>query len=298
MAFITYAEITATKIHVMGGKTSALGRKTSALGRNTSALFSLPLAGEKCKRRSIVLVANVMETAIRVADINVNPPKNYADELMLAVRKQSSPTRWELVNTHFPIGEKMNGNTHNFDGVVVGNKHTKRYVMAALPNHVAENISKTGAELFGNSIKRLDTVECILFRYFAKKNIAEPYWVIFPQGDGFRILYLCDGLPRAAWRISNHPQFRQAEMIRYLTGSLVKPAPPDHARIKLMEIGEFNTFKTQEEDKPTPAPPPTLAIMLTGVGRDQSWMFDFFANRNIAILHEEYDLQRYLMGRK
>jgi hypothetical protein len=186
-----YAEVTSKCVNVFSTKA------------NDVAVFELPLSENAFyKIKPAVIVANLRQTVIRVADIPRKPAKN----------------KWNLVQSAFPIGEKMNEDTYNFDGTVLKNKDgAMRFLMAALPAQAVNEIEGFGAKLFGSlyNIKRLDTVENFLFQYYAKKK-EEPFLCIFPQGDGLRVLFLTEGLPKAAWRVRNNPNFREEEIIRCL----------------------------------------------------------------------------------
>ncbi|MCL2285920.1 MAG: hypothetical protein FWC32_06090 [Firmicutes bacterium] len=182
-----YAEVTSENVNVFSANQNA----------DKSAVY---------KGKPGILVANVRQTAIRVVDIDHKPV--HGD-------------KWDLVKAAFPIGEKMNENTHIFDGAVFVNANgVMRFFITALPISVADKIAETGLALFGSphKLKCLDTLEHFLFRYYTNQSM-DAFWVVFPQDCGLRVLFLTDGLPRAAWHVSNNPQFRQEEILRCLKTS-------------------------------------------------------------------------------
>ena len=218
------------------------------------------MADATYKGKAGILVANVRQTAIRVVDIANKPPKD----------------KWDLVKSAFPIGEKMNEDTHIFDGCVFANKAGQmRFFMTALPMSVAESMAETGVALFGHAhlLKRLDSVENILFRHYMQQtqHDAEDFWVVFPQGSGLRVLLLAGGLPRAAWHVSCHPQFREDEALRCLRAF-------NHD----LDTGEAGENKTALK---------RAVVLNTNV--DLEWLCSLLTARGIAVEQGEYCLQAF-----
>jgi len=257
----TYAEITSEHVNVFSG--------------NKQGSFALPINDKTaCKGRHVVLVANVKQTAIRVVDIYEKPTNGMFHALIQHIKK-SKPleSKWELVKSAFPIGEKMNENTHVFDGTVFTNETgAKVFLMTALPVSIAEELATTGASLFGNvhKISSLDTVENMLFRIYATEKNTEPFWVVFPQGDGFRILLLVDGLPNAAWYASNNPEYREGEILRFLQG---------------------HTYANNKNDKKETA---LKRAVVLNTDLDVEWLYTLLAENGIEVVREDYCLSRFI----
>ena len=174
-----------------------------------AASFTLPLEESVVTgvKSPVVLLANTRHAAIRIVDI---PARRLLDRLI------KPADRWEYVRQGYPIGDKMNETTHIFDGKVFTNaEDVQRFFMVALPYGIAEEMGENCATLFGSAsnLECLDTIEHYMFRHFAKQG-ADSFWVVFPQGDGLRILHLAEGLPKAAWCISNDADFRLDEVSR------------------------------------------------------------------------------------
>ena len=168
------------------------------------------------------LIANTHRTIIRVAELTKRD---------MWLREKN---KWRLVQENFPLGRQLNETTHIFDGSLFTNNSGKRsFLMAALPLRVSESIFELSLEKWGSihKIEGLETIEHMLFRHYAKQaNSArddngkqiknpKPMWVIFPQGKGFRLLVLDDGLPKSALCISSVPRTRLHELKRYWAGA-------------------------------------------------------------------------------
>ena len=168
------------------------------------------------KSISVTLVANTRKTAVRIVTVP-HLPKNG---------KLSQAEQWKLVKEHFPYGEKFNENTHVFDGSIFTNNNGQpRFFMTALPVSVCDEFTKAGIKLVGSihRITRLETIEHILFReYISKSEPDESLFIFIPQDDGLRVLYIADCLPNAAHFISNHPDYREDEFLRFYN-ALEKP---------------------------------------------------------------------------
>ncbi|MCL2577821.1 MAG: hypothetical protein FWE27_07210 [Defluviitaleaceae bacterium] len=179
----------------------------------------------KIKTNSLVLVANIRKTVIRIAELS--------EGSVLSTEKQ-----WSFVEDNFPLGEKMNEDTHIFDGCVFKNNNGQsRFFMAALPVFISDAIAKIGVALTGSirRVARLDTAEYILFRKYAAE-ISEPALIFLPQESGIRILHIAENLPIAAHYISNNPLHREDEFSRFYSSL---KSPP----VKTVFTGDEDEFK-------------------------------------------------------
>lgn len=294
-----YAEITADCIRVFTRKISGWNVTSS----------SLPLLGESVLSAPAVLLANMPQVAIRVADIPGHEKLTLGPNMTLKEIWKFSKTKfsnfmnrasdqWEIVTEVYPIGTKFNENTHVFDGTMFTNSNgVSRFCMAALSFGVADEIAKTGIAMFGKAfrLKRVDTVEHLIFRHFAGQD-SDAMWVVFPQGDGFRILLLTDGLPKAAWHVSNEPRFREGEILRCLRGSknlhLLKPI--EH-KPSLSLISDGRIFVappkiSKEEHEETAL---NKAVVLN-TDLDLEWLYDLLTGHGVEVAKEEYRLENYL----
>ena len=190
------------------------------------------------KAFKVALITNTNKAIVRIAG--------------LGDRRLNPKTKWRLVQDNFPLGNLLNENTHIFDGCLFKNNVGKRcFLMAALPKAVSEAIAEAGIAKWGrvNKLQRLDTLENLLFRHYTKlankakdengKRIKtpKPQWVIFPQGMGFKILFINEGLPHSVHYISNHPQFREWEL-----GRVWDAAAPESGVILSREEGSSDCF--------------------------------------------------------
>lgn len=180
---------------------------------STVAALSLP----KIKTNSLVLVANTRKTAVRVADITAEGTLTLSQD-----------TQWRFVQKNFPIGDKMNEFTHTFDGSVFTNEAAKRvaqssFFMVALPIAVSDIITKIGVALTGSihNVARLDTAEHILFRKYSA--LHESAFILLPQEGGLRVLRIEENLPVVAHYISNDPEHREGEFMRFF--GIIKSPP-------------------------------------------------------------------------
>lgn len=190
----SFAEITEHGVTIHGGK-------------HDDTFFALPLANDAhCRLSRVVLLANTKQAIFRIA------------------KSDEQHDKWQLVKSAFPIGEKLNADTHIFDGVEVTNTiGDKCFLMTALPKHYANELASIGSKLFGiRNLQCLDTVEHMLFQQYAAQGTGL-LWVVFPQGDGIRILSIYNGLPVAAYNISNHAEYREAELMQYLNDKKTAP---------------------------------------------------------------------------
>jgi len=198
------------------------------------------------KFSSVVLVANTKKTAVRIAEsFDV-----------------------ERIEEVFPIGEKMNKDTHAFDSVEFVNydTNTTRYMCAALPVDFTDTIAREAVDTFRgvHTLIRLDTVENILFRHYADFT-SEPMWILLPQSDGLRVLHTAWSLPRGAYTISSHPDLRREELERAWMDSQKEGFAPE--RVVLLDT----------ED---------------GVG--YGWTLRFFAKKNAVLEVELFDLDKFV----
>lgn len=177
-------------------------------------IFTAPVLG---KASNVMLIANTHRTIIRVA------------ELSKRERWLTPKIKWRLVQENFPLGNLINENTHIFDGSMFANNAGKTcFLMAAFPKAASDAVAEMGVEKWGSihRLRRLDTMEHMLFRHYARlvnkakgengrrTKTPEPLWVIFPQGLGFKILHIEDGLPNSVHYISNQPRLCEIELSR------------------------------------------------------------------------------------
>ena len=265
-----YAEVAPKNVNVFVAK----------LKQNVAS-FTLPLAENIIySSKSGVLVANVRQTAIRVVDIACKPVQDKLGLLLQRIRKIEPLSQWDLVKSAFPIGDKMNEHTHIFDGAVFSNKDGKmRYFITALPINVADDIAETGVKLLGNPsrLKCLDTAENILFRYYMKQGM-EALWIVFPQGEGLRILFLTDGLPKASWHVSNNTQFREDEVLRCLQAS------KEQIEVSLEDAESAGKIKETALKR---------AVVLN-IDWDLSWLRVLLAERGVEVERGEYCLRDFI----
>ena len=195
---------------------------------------------------SVVLVANTQKTAIRIAEI-------------------SDVSR---IHEVFPIGEKMNENTHVFAGskFVNDDMNMSCVMCVALPFDFADTATREAANMFGSvyALDRLETIEHILFRHYAALA-SEPMWVLLPQGDGLRILHTVWNLPRDTYTISNHPDLRQHELER-----------------------------TWSDAQNAGITPERVVLLGDNIPSDWGWALRFFADKNTPIEVEGYALEKFI----
>jgi len=275
-------------------------------GKKTDS-FILPLDENVKKIKSAVLVANVSCTGVRIVDVFVREKPATAKEWVLDRFKRKTPKHWDMVKSAFPIGVKMNEKTHIFDGSMFVNKAgLRRFFIAALSVDASAEIAEVGMALTGGEhrIKRLETVEHLLFRYYAPR-FTEPFWVIFPQSEGFRILFLNEGLPCASWYMSNNPEYREDEISRFLQSSVIaerRKRPPPAKGVELQEISQIsNYYKELENQRAQEAMEAAgkikialkKAIVLNN-GLDLEWMYDFLMANDVEVEKDEYCLGNFL----
>lgn len=109
----------------------------------------------------------------------------------------------EWLYNHFPYGDKFNVNTHVFSYDV----YKSVVFMAALPLELAR-----AAYAEDEKVKVIDVYERRLFKKYCKPGVNT--WVCFPQDGGWRVLDIREGLPHGAYRISDHPDYREEELKR------------------------------------------------------------------------------------
>jgi len=292
-----YAEITADCVRVFTRKIS---------GWNVA---SLPVTGGSALSASAVLLANMPQVAIRVADIPAHDKLTLGPNVTLkeiwkynkakfAKAMKRASDQWDMVTAVYPIGTKFNENTHVFDGTMFTNSDgVSRFCMAALSFDIADEIANTGIAMFGKAfrLKRVDTVEHLIFRHFAGHD-SNAMWVVFPQGDGFRILLLTDGLPKAAWHVSNEPRFREEEILRCLHGSknlhLLKPVEHKPS-LSLISDGRIFVAPPDIPKEVYEETALTRAVVLN-TDLNLEWLYDLLTGHGVEVVKEEYRLENYL----
>jgi hypothetical protein len=154
----------------------------------------------------IVLVANTPRTIIR------------AEKLNGAGKKLTPKDKWALVKKAFPLGRLINEESHVFDGCVYkGTDGSAVFLMAALPLEAADEITRAGITRLGKKrITRLDTIENMLFRRFCAASARQrKQWVVFPQGEGLRVLAIAeDKTPSFTHDLTNAPALREGALLR------------------------------------------------------------------------------------
>lgn len=226
----------------------------------------------------VTLIANTHRAIIRVAEM---PARS---------KRLSTADKWRMVEENFPLGPTLNADTHIFDGSIFENNAGKRcFMMVAIPKAIAEPIGEMAVEKWGSEHKlaRLDTIEHMLFRHVGReainmrsktKETPAPVWVVFPQGIGFRILHIIDGLPKGAYYISDHPDLRGAELERAW-----ESATPSHAVfISRIPGTEMDT------GVPANAEEAVAADIAAGLrdsddGGSGLWIFEFMQGRGLAV---------------
>ena len=209
-------------------------------------------AKPKYKTSSVVLIANMRQIIIRIAEL---PSPNPTE-------------KWDLVKSAFPIGRRMNETTHIFDGEIFKSKNSAtpgRFFMIAIPREMSETITSNAATLFRTpmALDRLDTVENIIFRHYISLSLTENTLILLPQGGGLRLLLITDSLPNTTTYVSNHPDTRQTEILRWLTST------QDH--------------------------PIKKAVLLTRGNADEwNWLHLFFTDYGIMMEEEDYNLRNFL----
>jgi hypothetical protein len=175
------------------------GNGTFPYAKGNASAFSVFFP---CKN---ILVANHPHTIIRTEKLS--DPKV----------KLSPGDKWELVKKAFPLGRSLNEETHIFDGCVYpGEGGDAVFLMAALPVKASDEITRLGLEAVRRkSVSRLDTIENLLFRRFCGEgSYTGVRWVMFPQGEGYRVLTMTRGLPSAAFYLPVIPEIREGALLR------------------------------------------------------------------------------------
>jgi len=182
--------------------------------RGQVVTFLLPIEKDLYKtRKPVVLLANVKDVTTRVAVMPAKEKMKFWQQEITFSTQRKREDLWELIKTHFPISEKMNTTTHMFDGA----DFDGCILLTAIPISIAENIAENCARLFGgkHKLKRLDTMQHHLLKRHSAECL-ESTWIIFPEGQGFCIMHVENCTPKAVWHISNHPDFREEELLRYI----------------------------------------------------------------------------------
>ncbi|MCL2605023.1 MAG: hypothetical protein FWD90_11150 [Defluviitaleaceae bacterium] len=153
----------------------------------------------------VVLIANTPQTIIR------------AEKLNDGKQKLTPEAKWGLVKKAFPLGRAVNEESHLFDGCVYSAKERDAvFLMAALPLETTDDITRLGTEQAGGKrIVRLDTIENMIFRRFCNGDTSQPpQWVIIPQGVGYRVLAMAQGVPKDAHYLPVQPEIREGALLR------------------------------------------------------------------------------------
>jgi len=221
------------------------------------------------KAARVTLVVNTHRAVIRVAELTGRD------------RRLSPAVKWRLVQENFPVGALLNAETHIFDGSVFNDSTGRqRFMMVALPKAIAEPIGAMAEERWGSvhRLMRLDTIEHMIFRYFTCVNIQKenplPLWVVFPQGMGFRILCLENGLPMMVHYISNHPELRLAELDRAW-----EVASPERAVILIREKDVESDAKSNNAIMPGA----DAASRLDDAKNQSLWLQNFARGRGVIV---------------
>jgi len=206
---------------------------------------------------NVVLIANSLKTAVRTTVIPMS-------------KKQQKPD-WNVVKAIFPIGDKMNEQTHIFDGKMFINKNETPmacFFVVAIPTNTADSITNTAVSIFGNvhKLKRIDTIEHLLFKYYLSLNKAESFAVIFSQGSGLRILFIANNLPQSAKTISNNPEFCKDEM------SLV-----------------WDSLKEDPETAPK-----NIVVLKMRENNELDWLLDFFGKNKMPVEEDIFDFAKVI----
>jgi len=289
----TYVEITSKTVNVF-----TRGKKTAS--------FMLPLDKNMKKIKPAVLVANISRTGARVVNIPIREKPKTSREWILDKFKRKTPKQWDMVKSVFPIGAKMNEKTHIFDGSMFSNKAgLRRFFIAAMPVDVSDEIAEIGMTLTGNMhrIKRLETAEHLIFRHYAMQ-FMEPFWVVFPQDEGFRILFLNEGLPCASWHMGNNPEYREEEISRFLQGSSIaklRKRPPPAKGVELQELSQivnyYRELEKQRQRELDAIDEIKIALkkaIILNNGLDLEWIYDFLAENDVEVEKGEYCLGNFL----
>ncbi|MCL2362203.1 MAG: hypothetical protein FWC73_10375 [Defluviitaleaceae bacterium] len=170
------------------------------------------------KVSGVTLVADTHRAIVRVV------------KLTKADKKLTPKIKWRLVQENFPLGILLSEETHYFDGRVFTNGEGEHcFLMVALPKNISQAIADIAVEKFESihKISRLDTIEHLMFAYYARKT-EKPHaqWIIYPQDEGFRILHMEAGMPCGAYYMSNRVDMREAEL-----GRVWEVAVPDNVVI-------------------------------------------------------------------
>ena len=157
------------------------------------------------RARTLSMFANTHRTLLRIEALD-SPVRSQEQE-------------WELFKSAFPFGERLNESSHIFDYTVVENSGgEKRALLAAIPAEFSDSCVRLGKEITRSihRIKSLDFVENLILKKFAAlSQNGESFLIVLPQDNGFRLLSASRGLPVDVYFISNHPDFRAQEFLRF-----------------------------------------------------------------------------------
>ena len=150
--------------------------------------------GHDFRKKKLLVAANFEKTLIRVAPCRK--------------RRTSSRDAWELLKCVFPFGATINEDSHVFD---VGTFSSK-YFLCGLPAGLSELLTKIGVELTGSIhyVVAIESVEHMIYRQ--ELGDAANKLIVFPQENGFRLLFAQGGLPEDVFYVKNHPVRRLDEL--------------------------------------------------------------------------------------
>lgn len=216
--------------------------------------------------KKITLVANTKKTSVRIAEVFGISPQ---------ISRLTKENEKDFFAKNYPLGEKMNESTHVFSSTIFTNKNGQmRLFMAALPVDVCDEIARAGAENHG-SIHRIAAIDCVehtLFREYSE--IFAPHeraFIFFPQDNGLRVLYIKENLPTGAVFISNHPDYRVAEFMRFYN------ALEESRESNEREMGEQDTNESKTQE--------TQRAILLNFNENFRWLQELLTAQNI--LHKE-----------
>jgi len=184
--------------------------------------------GDLCVQRITkgTIIANTRKTAVRIAYFSSSDGKvsNVATAVLRGngngIRGRVSTSTLDrgvhgALGEHFPIGEKMNEETHVFDHSFFEHGGKQVCFMAALPIETANELMAEAVKS-GRRVEIIETIEHLIFRKFCPEY--ESALIFLPQDGGLRLLQIHENLPAAAHFISNNPAHRANEL-RLFTNS-------------------------------------------------------------------------------
>ncbi|MCL2373371.1 MAG: hypothetical protein FWC78_08230 [Defluviitaleaceae bacterium] len=200
------------------------------------------------------LVMHSHRTAIRVAELPAEKPKKPSSE-------------WAIIEENFPLGGKMNENSHVFDGSIFANPSGQQhFLMAALPMEICEAAGKLGEGIFRrkNKIKAIEVIEHLVMRHHAGQA-EEMTLIVLPQGDRLRLMQMVNCLPCQVYAINSNPEYRENEFSRI--------------------------WKAFNENLPT-------KLLVLDSGQEWEWLQKFISNEEaeVEVEIEAFDFAKYIAG--